>query len=267
MGAYITILLYIVILVGLVRVIMLSLKTAKIKKIVTAVQNVFDRDKFYSFIDETMPKLKEEEYMNKMRVVKLWGEIYHNDFDMMEDTLNEIEIDKILKNKKGKYVLRENEDALFYLCLAIPNGLYGKGQNDFRKKVEAKVNEFDEDLKDQLVYAVGKACTDYYDDTNNKGREFFEKVIDGDYGDYAYSKQLIGMYKNICSAMLYNKHKEEESERFEEIREDVKYFKTMGAGKRWFISEGLQLEEIENEEEPAEEETEEAEEKEDKEEE
>lgn len=241
---YFNILLYIILIIGLIRIFSMSARNTNTKIIVNAVQKVFDRDEFYSYVDTQLANMKSKEFRNKMLVIKLWGEVYHNDFDKYPETLQEIDVGKVLQDDKGRSTITENEDALFYLYLAIPNALYGKDRDDLRKLLAEKMQPYHEQLKSHMACAIGSACSDYYENTNNKGKEFFERILDGDYEEYDYSKQLISMYKNICSAMLYEEYSQTNDQRLEEAKSMIEYFRGMGAGERWYIAKDKQLKDL-----------------------
>ena len=66
----------------------------------------------------------------------------------------------------------------------------------------AEISKYDEIFEPYLFHELGKALKKYYYKQEDLGRSMYEKMDSGDYGEFRYSKQLIGIYKNISSTMM-----------------------------------------------------------------
>lgn len=224
----------------------------KNRAVVDALQKVADENEFDEFIDQKQQDA-DEVLRNKLNVIKLWGKAYHKHTEEYDNILEDTNLDYLFKQGKNGLTIESNEDAFFYLSLAIPNMLYGNGLNEERKKVWAKLSTKKDILDDQLVVKIGEACEKYYDGKEDKGQSFFEKVLEGDYGEFKYSKSLIGLYKEICTTMLYKIYDENNDERKEECKPTVEIFATRGVGDRWLHAMNIELEKEEQEQEEKEE--------------
>ena len=102
-----------------------------------------------------------------------------------------------------------------------------------------------------MLYTLSKENEKFYKNEDDLGKSFYEKVLNGEYSEYKYSKQLIGLYKNIISAMLAAIYKKEDNtEKFKEILLDVREFAKTPLGDRWIKELGLDADI--NQEEPVE---------------
>ena len=219
----------------------------KNKVIVDALQKVANEEEFDEYIKDNQ-ETADEIVKNKLNVIKLWGKAYHKHTEEYDKILENTNLDSLFKQDKNGLSIDTNEDAFFYLALAIPNMLYGNGLNEERKKVWEKLYTKKEMLDDQLVVKIGEACEKYYDGKEDKGQSFFEKVLEGDYGEFKYSKSLIGLYKEICNAMLYKIYDENNDERKEECKESLAVFATRGVGDRWLSAMNIELDNEKEEE-------------------
>ena len=214
----------------------------KNRQVISVVSRIADPDDFFTAADELISTAEDAQIVNKTKIIKLWGMVYHERYDDFVNLLNEIEIDPLIsRDKKGLPSIERDEDSFFYLLLAIPNMLYGNGRNDLRKLIEEKMKAYDTMLEDQLSKAVADHCALYYDGKDDLGESFFRNVDEGDYPGYRYSKQLIGLYKNICDTMLIRilRDRDEDASEYEDF---ARSFSQMGVGKRWLTS--LKMEDL-----------------------
>ena len=233
--------LFIAALFMMYRVIMLNGRNKKAKAIVAIVNCVDDPQLFYSKADE-MIQGKDHEFSVKAQVLKLWGMAYHNRLDSFEKTLKEIDVDALIGEKRGRVDIEPNEDSFFYLYLAIGNILEGNRRRDLRKKLDEKMMKYEDRLQNQFVCQLHHAVTDFYDHKRDRGMTFFRAVLDGDYGQYRYSKSLIGLYKSIAVSHLAVLYKEDgKMDQFEECIPYVENFMEYGVGKRWLKTLKLTL--------------------------
>ena len=106
------------------------------------------------------------------------------------------------------------------------------------------MKEYDDKLQGQLVREISLNIDKYYAGTEDKGLSFYEKVLNGDYGEYTYSRTMIGIYKSIVNAMAAELYKENgRDDKYQEAEEMLKDFYQTGVGKRWINGLGLQVEE------------------------
>ena len=212
----------------------------KNKAIVEAIQRVDDEADFNEYIN-TIRETASDEIKIKLDIVSIWGRAIHKHTEDFEEKVNSLDLKSIIKETKNGLSIEGNEDSFFYLALAIPNILYGNECTEERKIIENKLLEVDEDIKDQLIIEIGKNCQKYYNKEGDKGQRFFERILEGDYAEYIYSKQLIGLYKEICNAMLYKIYDENNDSRKEELLDNLKLFASRGVGTRWLKALGLEV--------------------------
>lgn len=247
-------LLYVVIVVMLVKIFMMNKRTKKSKQLISVVNSINDADEFFQNVESFEETMSDDaEFLNKGKVIHLWGMAYHKVIDGFEDELDSIDLHQLMKQgKKDAWTITEDEDSFFYMYLAIPNILDKNGMITYRKKLNEKMNTVNEELSDQLCKNIGNALNLYYESLDDKGLSFYEKVLNGDYGDYTYSKQLIGLYKSICAAQAAKLYKDNhQNDKYEECVPLLENFSTSGLGERWLQSLGLEIkkeEEKENEE-------------------
>lgn len=206
------------------------------KKIVDCIMIFDDESLFFSKINSYLETAKNQEFIEKAKILKLWGNVFYKRDDEVIPLLESINLIPIVVgngfNKKNK--LQLNEDCLYYLCLASCNTLYGRKNFELLNKFREKLNEYDVLLEKNLAYAISKESFRLYDNEGDKGEGFFLKVIEGEYGGYNYSKQLIGIYKKICSSFLAKIYSDKnDTESFEKVKEDVIYFYETIMGKRY----------------------------------
>ena len=223
------------------RVIMLNGRNKKAKAIIDIVNSVDDIQLFREK-SEAMINGKDHEFSQKAQVLKLWGMAYHNQYRDFDEVLAQIDVDALIGQKRGKIDIEQNEDTFFYLYLAIGNILEGNRRRDLRKKMDEKMKQYDEKLQNQFVCQLHHAVTDFYNHTADRGMKFFQAVLDGDYGQYRYSRSLIGLYKSIAVSHLAVLYKEDgKMEKFEECVPYVENFMEYGVGKRWLKTLKLTL--------------------------
>lgn len=244
-------------------------KTAKSKKLNTVLQDMPDKDLIFQELDEMIAEETDPAFTAKYQVIKVWASIYHNENEMFLENLEKLDIDPLISDGKNNTIMGY-EDSFFYLLLAIPNRLFYAKEPELMEKYYEKLEPYKETLKSYLVYALGMAAHKYYQNEDDLGREMYIKLDEGEYGEYKYNKQLIGVYKNIASAFLAGIALQQNNmELYEQQLPYIKSFTTSGLGKRWLKELGIELPEEaeadeedeadaeeEYDEEPAEEETE-----------
>ena len=114
-------------------------------------------------------------------------------------------------------------------------------------ELQSKIDRYDKTAFCLMCKKHKDRDTKFYLNTEDNGEEFFKEVLEGNYSGYDYSKGLIGLYKNIITALLcaaYARKKDIES--IQLIKEDCLTFKKTIIGNR-FINE-LKLNEFLKEE-------------------
>ncbi|MCR5796068.1 MAG: hypothetical protein K6G61_12065 [Solobacterium sp.] len=254
------ILMYALMFYMILRIITLNAVNKRNKGLIDIVNSVNDKEAFFTRISEAIENAQDATYAAKARVLKLWGMAYHDEFFGFEKTLEELNPGDLLTvNKDGSTGIGQ-EDSFFYLYLGIPNILYMNKQDEYRKMLREKVSEYDEKLSDQIVKVLGDSCDLYYDQKDDKGQSFFQRLLEGDYAEYVYAKSLIGLYKSIAETMLARIYKDiGDEEKFEGTLDGLRYFNSSGIGARWIRAMDLTsyLEEKKEEEALAEESSEE----------
>lgn len=210
------------------------------RKIISVVNQIPDEQAFYAAADELLRTEEDPVIQAKTRVIRLWGMIYHDNTDHFEDELNEIDLEPLFTEKRGQITIEPDEDSFFYLLLSTPNMLYGLDRLDLIEKIFDKASAYDDKLNNQLLKAVADHCRLFYEGKEDLGEAFFRKIDEGDYPGYKYSRQLIGVYKNICDTMLC-KILSDRGEDYSEFEIYAQTFAKMGIGKRWVSVLGLEL--------------------------
>lgn len=243
------IILYGLLIFMIFRTIAISKRSKKTKTLIEALQYAEDPNLFFEKIDQAILAQEDDEYKTKAKTLKLWGMAYHNQIENFESLLEELKIESLFKQDRSGMSIQMNEDTFFYLLLAIPNILQKNGQFELIDKINEKIAPYKENLRFQMVYALGKQCQLFYNNLDDRGEAFYTKLLDGDYAELSYSKNMIGLYKAIASAQLAKIYENVNEEKYNEQLEMVGTFSKMSVGKRWLNCIDLQLKEEEVEEE------------------
>jgi len=247
------IVLYIILAVMLVRTFLLSKRNKKNQELMLLVRELDDEQSFFDKIDEYINTIDDAEFAEKAKVIRLWGVCFHGRYERFEKALDSLQLEPIVSSKNGRSIT-PNEDSFFYLCLAIPQQLLVDGRNEDLELLKEKMSSISDLLDGQLVEAINEQLEPFYTKTGDRGRAFFEKVMDGDYGEYTYSKNLIGLYKDIICVMLAKLYEEEgNTEKYEEVLPTVQSFMDSRVGNKWVKGVGLNIELPKDEEEESDE--------------
>ena len=165
----------------------------------------------YEKICDYVEKEKALDYKNKAAIIKLYCEL-NNDLDYQK-TLDSIDIKAIFyKNEKlNNDYLKYNSD-FFIFAMLVQAKAFEKSKIDVIEILVNKLNELtllDSRLEIKLFNELGKALTNKED----KGLEFMRNLIDGNYSEYTYDKNMIGLYKRVAASILAF-HNEEFDEYF-----------------------------------------------------
>lgn len=148
---------------------------------------------------ETDEKLK-----NKTRIVKIYDDL-NNDADAM-GVVEELDVKAIFGEQVSLETLTTNSDMFVWLNLALAKAK-NKGNYDVIKKLYEKFEAYGEKLSNNVEYKVFKTNYNCLVD-NNDDLAFLKDLLDGNYSNYSYDKQLIGVYKSMAAALLAYKNVE-----------------------------------------------------------
>lgn len=243
------IILYAIMVVMIIRIFLLNKKTKKSKKLISCVNSIGNEKEFFENVKTFEEEMKDDpEFLNKGRVIHLWGMAFHKHFLDFDAKMNEIDCSALMINKKNFVSISEDEDAFFYLYLGIPNILEKDEMPQYRRKLKEKMSEYDQVLNDQLVRALSEEINKFYENEDDRGLAFYEKLLEGDYKDYEYSKSLVGLYKSIANAHAAKIYQDQgNTEKYEECVPMLENFAESGIGERWIKGLGLEVKKKEDE--------------------
>lgn len=242
--------LYAVIAFMIFKIFTLNKVQKKNRQLIDTIRNVDDEATFFAQCDNMINVINDSQYIAKTRVIKLWGIAYHKRWDEFEAVLDDITLEDMIRENRGKISIENDEDSFFYLYLVIPNMLYINDRIEERKMLREKMDTVHEKLDGQLCLAMSEANDSFFEKTEDKGQAFYEKLINGDYGEYWYSKSLIGLYKSMAGTQLAVLYKEKnETEKYEEMIPFVQDFHGSSLGKRWIAGLDVEFPELEEKDE------------------
>lgn len=243
LSTLVTIVMYGFIIAMLVNIVLASKEQKKGKELASCVSYVKDKEVFFQKINALLEENANSPlYLNKTRVVKLWGLSYHREYDQFEELLDSIDLNTLIKIKKNLPNIELTEDSFFYMYLGIPNILYRDDRADLRKKMIEKMQPVDDQLKGQLVREISLEINKYYENKDDSELPFYEKILSGDYAEYKYSKSLIGLYKSIINAQAARIYLDRgDNDKYQECMEMLKDFNRSGVGQRWLESLHMDL--------------------------
>jgi hypothetical protein len=230
----------------MIRMISLSKRNALNRKMLN-VLDTFNSDQegkeFFERCDSFLATETDIEFLNKVRVLRLWGDVYHDRREDFRRDLEQLDLSKlIMKTEKGKTNIELNEDSFFYLYLAIPNRFFYSHDTEDAALFQEKMETIRSEMGNRLVVAVGDANRAFYEKGGDTSRDFYKKLLDGDYGEYSYAKEMIGIYKNIASCMAariaLNLNDQAD---YDEYVPDLKNFAKSNLGRRYEMELGITL--------------------------
>lgn len=226
-----TIVMIVAIMYILMNIFTMSKTRKKGNDLVDLIQSLNDEEAFFTKANEIIGKEEAPTFAQKVRILKLFGEAHYERFEDFKETLKDIDLSKLFVN--GKNPIEANEDAFYYMCMAIPNKLYSVQHFDELKLLNEEVDTYKELLEKELVYKIGCEMRKFYFHEEDRGQAFLEGVLEGEYEGYVYSKQLIGLYKSVTSLILAAIYREDgNEEKFQEQLPMVESFATSPAGER-----------------------------------
>lgn len=244
-----------------IRTIRLSMKNKKNNRLLKILGEINQEEQFFKDADQVISTDTDKEFAAKIEVLRLFGDAYYRKEAAFRQHLATLNVDTLMHPQNGKsHGFSENEDSFFYLYTAIPNSLYSSGRNDLRRLLDEKMEPYREENADTLLVHMHDSFAQYYEKQGDLGRKFCQDVLNGDYGQFRYNKQLIGLYKDMMITMLCRIALDENNaEEAASWKESLKNFSETRLGARWMKELNVSLEENKPEENGSEEKKEEKE--------
>jgi len=239
----------------MIRIILLSQKNGKTKGLIEVIRFVDDENQFNDRIIALEDQFRDKnvEFFQKTQVLKLWGAANHGRTTSFSSVLEKLQPEKLIQHNKGTSI-GENEDSFFYLYISIPNILYGQNQLELMEKLFQKLSSISEQLSSEMVVQLGLQAKKYYQGQEDFGKSFYQSILEGDYETLTYSKNMISVYKSVCSSLLAKIAQEENDiEGLKAQMETVNHFNTLGVGQRFLNHLSFQMPKEEVKEESSEE--------------
>lgn len=239
----------------MIRIILLSQKNGKTKGLIEVIRFVDDENQFNDRIIALEDQFRDKnvEFFQKTQVLKLWGAANHGRTTSFSSVLEKLQLEKLIQHNKGTSI-GENEDSFFYLYISIPNILYGQNQLELMEKLFQKLSSISEQLSSEMVVQLGLQAKKYYQGQEDFGKSFYQSILEGDYETLTYSKNMISVYKSVCSSLLAKIAQEENDiEGLKAQMETVNHFNTLGVGQRFLNHLSFQMPKEEVKEESSEE--------------
>ena len=142
----ITLLLYVLLIYMIINLVVQKRAGGRINRVVEVIKLIEDKDAFLQKAQEEIDASKTNEDKTKFEILKLWGEVYHQEYTEFDEIVSSLNLECLLANKK-----MNNDDSFFYYLLAIPNLLQADGQMDKIHTMMDKVNT--EEYTHRLDYA------------------------------------------------------------------------------------------------------------------
>ena len=170
----------------------------------------------------------------KSELIKLYEDI-KDDKDLSEfdeiDFVKDIFYDGEVFSK-DRVTLNSEVFIWFILILSRARNL---SMMDVMDGLYNKVSKYEENLNTYIEYQVFKASYNVLLEKNEDGVSFLKKLLNGEYTEYTYDKNLIGIYKKIAACLLCYA-----GEIVEESDEDlIKDFTTTLIGNRFTKDLGI----------------------------
>lgn len=100
---------------------------------------------------------------------------------------------------KEKIIL--NSEVFIWLILILSKSR-ANTMIDVMNHINDKVSAYDEEMKDYVEYQVYKSAYLSLLEKNFDGIKFLKTLLSGEYQEYKYDKNLIGIYKKIAASLL-----------------------------------------------------------------
>jgi len=175
------------------------------KEYIDVYQDVYgQKEGSYEKVCAYVNNTKDASYRNKGLILKLCSEL-DNELDCSE-TLNELSIRDVFLGKKGhfnKELFIRNSDVYLCLYLAMAKARKKSAFTVLNSLCE-KINQIPESVE-SVEYQLAKAIYNALTEKEDRGLQFLNDLLEGNYTQYFYDKKLIGLYKKFGAATLaYN---------------------------------------------------------------
>ena len=234
-GGFMSFVLLVVLVYMIFRTASLGMRTKKNQDMIKILNQMDEPEEFYKEADAYIEANKDPEFAQKVAILRLFADAAYDHDDLFLKHLEELDINLLLDiGKKKKDGFSQNEDSFFYLYLAIPNMLESKGKTGLDAKLVEKMDAYKERLSRTMLVAMNNSLHAYYNKEGDLGLAFDQSVLDGDYAQYTYSKQLVGLYKQMIEAKYTRLARDRgDTEAAGTYVDDLKHFSSSRLGKRW----------------------------------
>ena len=204
----------------------------KNKKYIKVMQSYDNKEQFFKEIDDFISTINDIEFVTKGRILKLYGCVYHNELNEVDELLDNIDFTNLfMRNGKIDFKLLDiNEDSFFYYCFYTHFITYERNNKELREKLRTKIAKEEDVLSEHLFYNIYLNSFDVFD--KDEKNTYFEDNYDAISGKY--SKQLISLYRIISDSLLYLSLKKSNTtiEEIEILKDELADFITKGYGER-----------------------------------
>ena len=154
----------------LYRIFMLTGRQKSNKKMLAILDQFDDEQGFFEAANQFIETEKDAEFVQKVSVLRLWGDTFYEKDEDFKKHLAELNIDTLLNPDGKNKGFSQNEDSFFYLYMAIPNRLNYRKAEGFRKLLHEKLSAYDEANAQVLLKKIYEENKKYYDNTDDRGR-------------------------------------------------------------------------------------------------
>lgn len=158
-----------------------------------------NEDGVYEKINKYIDDQREAEFINKGRILKLYCAL-RDDLDYTR-TLEDLDLAAIFctNGKPARNKINLNSDIFVWIFMCL-----GLARNLSRFDVLEALNEklADLNMDDRLEIKEARAIYSALSETDTSGVDFLNDILQGNYIDYEYDKNLISLYKRIAACTL-----------------------------------------------------------------
>lgn len=198
------------------------------KEYVAAAGEIFARKASASeHIKNFVEKEENKEYQNKGRILQLYDALDHH--TSPESVLQDLDLEPLFTQEKGvqhvfsEKKVQQNADSMVWSMLVLIK-MKAEGATELIPTFMAKFPA-QESLRHHMEFLLLEHIAAYLTSTE-KDSSFFRNIATGEYQDILYDRQLIGLYKRLCSFFLAQEGVEEEY-----VASDVESFAKSSVGK------------------------------------